>query len=296
MVRSMTGFATKTISIPVLDTHVGMSIALKSLNSRFFDANCKLPYPISNLETEFIQLFKSRLLRGHISFTIHLTTANAFKSKVEPSLPTIAGYLHALEQIKENFSIEGSVSLSNLLLLPNIFTVQEEELSSDAKNLIFTTTNELIDQLITMQSGEGEVLKNDLLTRIGIIEKEIAIIEKAAEEMIVVQKKKVDAALQELEMDDSKFAETHKSALYVMLDKIDIHEEIIRFKNHLKNLTMELTTPGIEKGKRVDFILQELGREINTITAKCSDSTISTHAINVKVELEKAREQNQNIV
>lgn len=296
MVRSMTGFSTKTISIPVLDTHVGMSIALKSLNSRFFDANCKLPYPISNLETEFIQLFKSRLLRGHISFTIHLTTANAFKSKVEPSLPTIAGYLHALEQIKENFSVEGSVSLSNLLLLPNIFTVQEEELSSDAKELIFATTNELINQLITMQSSEGEVLKNDLLTRIGIIEKEIAIIEKAAEEMIVAQKKKVDTALQELEMDDSKFAETHKSALYVMLDKIDIHEEIIRFKNHLKNLTMELNTPGIEKGKRVDFILQELGREINTITAKCSDSTISTHAINVKVELEKTREQNQNIV
>lgn len=296
MVRSMTGFAQQSISVPVLDTHVGMSIALKSLNSRFLDANCKLPYPISNLETEFVQLFKARLLRGHISFTIHLTTANAFKSKVEPSMPTIAGYLHALEEIKKNFTIEGSISLTNLLALPNIFSVQEEELSPGAKELIFHTTNILIDQLIAMQLQEGEVLKNDLLTRIAIIENEIAIIESAAQEMIINQKKKVDTALQELEMDESKFAETHKSALYVMLDKIDIHEEIVRFKNHLKNLKTELTTPGNEKGKRIDFTLQELGREINTITAKCSDSTISTHAINVKVELEKAREQNQNIV
>ncbi|BDC34428.1 hypothetical protein Noda2021_03860 [Candidatus Dependentiae bacterium Noda2021] len=296
MVRSMTGFATKSITVPVQDTQVSMVIALKSLNSRFFDATCKLPYPISNLETEFVQLFKSQLLRGYVSFTIHLTTANAFKSKVEPSLPTIAGYMHALDEIKKHFAIEGSISIANVLQLPSVFSVQEEELSTQAKELIFTTTQHLIEQLIVMQTKEGSVLKHDLLARIAVIEQELTIIEKAYLEMIALQKKKVDNAMQELEMDDSKFAETHKSALYVMLDKIDIHEEIVRFKNHLNNLSLELETPRIEKGKRIDFILQELGREINTITAKCSDSSIGTHAINVKVELEKAREQNQNIV
>jgi len=87
-----------------------------------------------------------------------------------------------------------------------------------------------------------------------------------------------------------------KNALFALLDKMDIHEEIVRFKSHLKSLHHQLDSAEIEKGKRLDFTLQELGREINTIAAKCSDATIGALAINVKVELEKAREQTQNIV
>ena len=113
---------------------------------------------------------------------------------------------------------------------------------------------------------------------------------------MVSQKQKINEALAELENDTSKFAEMQKNALYAILDKIDVHEEIVRFKNHLKTLLASLESSDIEKGKRIDFILQELSREINTITAKCSDATISSHAINIKVELEKAREQTQNIV
>ena len=110
------------------------------------------------------------------------------------------------------------------------------------------------------------------------------------------QKEKIAVALKEFEADENQQNEIQKNAAYALLDKIDIHEEIVRFTTHLGVLEKEIRADKVEKGKRLDFTLQELAREINTITAKCSDATISTMAIDIKVELEKAREQSQNIV
>lgn len=296
MIRSMTGFATKSFILTMKETKVPVSINLKSLNSRYFDAICKLPYPLSNLETDFVKVFKTRLLRGSINFTIHLGNSNAFKGAIEPSIPTLQNYFNALETIKKKFPVEGTVSITDVLMLPNIFITEEIEINDATKNHIFTATEELLQELIKVQTNEGIALKKDILNRIAIIEKEINNIEKAFESLMLSQKQKMNDALKELENDSSKFAEMQKNTLFAILDKIDVHEEIVRFKNHIKTLVQSLESADIEKGKRIDFILQELSREINTITAKCSDGAISSHAINIKVELEKAREQTQNIV
>ena len=297
MVRSMTGFASGTIILTIGEHgKATLSISIKSLNSRFFETTCKLSYPIANLETECIKRFKAKLLRGHIYFTAHINNVNAFKGAIEPSLPIIRGYLDALDQIKKTFDLEGSLSIAHLLQLPNVFVSEEQELDAINKKLFFETIDNLIEQLITTQQVEGAALLVDIKQRIALMQKEIDIIERAYQILMETQKQKVNQSLIELEMDESKFAEVHKNALYAVLDKIDIHEEIVRFKNHIATLATELESDKSEKGKRLDFILQELGREINTITAKCSDSTISSHAINIKVELEKAREQTQNIV
>ena len=292
----MTGFATKSLILTIKDAKCPLTISLKSLNARYFDTNCKLPYPLTNLETEFIRLFKSKLFRGSISFTIHLSNPGAFKGNIEPSIGTLKNYLSALDTIKKTFSIEGTLSIANVLLLPNIFVTEEQELDEATKKIIFDTSSILLEELIEMQSKEGNALKKDIEERSAIIAQEMNIIETAFEALMVTQKQKVNETLAELENDASKFAEIQKNALYAILDKIDVHEEIVRFKNHLKTLKTSLESKDIEKGKRIDFILQELSREINTITAKCSDGTISAHAINIKVELEKAREQTQNIV
>lgn len=297
MVRSMTGFASGTIILTINEQNkVTVSMSIKSLNSRFFETTCKLSYPIANLETECIKRFKAKLMRGHVYFTVHINNINAFKGTIEPSLPTIRGYLDALNQIKKTFDLEGSLSIANLLQLPNVFVSEEQELDASNKQLFFDTFDNLIEQLMSTQQVEGAALLADIKQRISLMQKEINIIETAYQSLMETQKQKVNQSLTELEMDESKFAEVHKNALYAFLDKIDIHEEIVRFKNHLETLANELESSAQEKGKRLDFILQELGREINTITAKCSDSTISSHAINIKVELEKAREQTQNIV
>lgn len=296
MMRSMTGFASKSLLLTINDLKIPLTLHLKSLNSRYFDANCKLPYPLSNLETDFNKHFKTKLYRGSLTFTLHLSNPNAFKGPIEPSLVTIQKYLNALETIKKTFTIEGTLSIANILLLPNIFITEEQELDEQTKLKIFEITQELINELIATQLKEGLALKNDILSRIAIVQNEIKSIEIAFERHMKNQKQKINETLQQLEQDESKFALVQKDALYTILDKMDVHEEIVRFNSHLKTLITSIESSEIEKGKRIDFILQELSREINTITAKCSDGAISTHAINIKVELEKAREQTQNIV
>lgn len=296
MIRSMTGFTTRSVMLTIQDMKVPMNFSIKSLNARYFDANCKLPYPINNLETEFIKLFKEKLLRGSITFTIHVGNPNAFKGSIEPSIPTLNNYFKALETIKKTFPVEGTLSIANVLMLPNIFVTEEIELDEKSKSIIFSTAKELLEELIIMQTKEGAVLKKDIQSRIAIISSEIKSIEKAFEQVMEQQKQKINETMASLEQDTSKFAEAQKDSLYAILDKMDINEEIVRFKNHLHNLSSYLESAEIEKGKRIDFTLQELSREINTITAKCADATISAHAINIKVELEKAREQTQNIV
>lgn len=296
MIRSMTGFASKSLILTINELKVPLSLSIKSLNSRYFDSMCKLPYPLSNLETELITRFKTQLHRGSITFIIHISNSNAFKSAIEPSITTLKNYLSALDTIKKTFALEGSLSIANILLLPNIFITEESEIDDKSKKTIFDTVQHLLQELIATQTKEGEALKQDILERISIIQKEIDIIEAAFQNVMAAQKQKVNDGLAQIENDASKLAEMHKNALYAILDKIDVHEEIVRFKNHLKTLQSSLEAATVENGKRIDFILQELSREINTITAKCSDGTISSHAINIKVELEKAREQTQNIV
>lgn len=297
MTRSMTGFAHKTVLIQ-LDSasKSSLTLALKSLNSRFLDVNCKLLYPLGNWETDFVKLFKDTLYRGSITFSIQVSNPAIFKGTIEPSLDTIGGYLKALDRIQSKFSLEGTLSIADILQLPNIFIAPEQELDEQAKKLIFDATKEVIQELIKHQTNEGTELAHDLEQRMAIITQEIDAIEKTFELHMIAQKQKVQEAVAQVGLDENKYADLHKNALYATLDKIDIHEEIVRFKNHVKTISSTLQSSAIEKGKRLDFIMQELGREINTITAKASDSTISAHAINVKVELEKAREQAQNIV
>ncbi len=294
MLRSMTGFASKTITLSSHDAKTNVVITLKSLNARFFETTCKLHYQCNNLELDLIKLMKENLHRGHVYLTIYITNQDFFKGNVEPSLATIEGYLQAIKKIKDQYAIEGTLSISTVLQLPNVFSIEEKNIDDASKKAIFDGVQELIHTLIQMQQKEGAALTKDLEQRIAIMESVIAAIEKASAALIDLQKAKINKTLQELTAEQS--VDMQKHAAYLLLDKMDINEEIVRFKSHLKNLQATITSADIEKGKRLDFILQEMAREINTIAAKCSDATIGSLAINIKVELEKAREQTQNIV
>jgi len=297
MMQSMTGFATKTISITKgKDQKATITISLKALNSRYFETNIKLPQPLSHLETDLIKLFKKSLYRGSIFLTVWLDNPAIFKGSIEPAMETVKNYMKAINRIKKEFSFENAPSLDLITRLPNVFTIEEQALDKQSSQVILKTAHELIETVIKEREKEGKQLQKDLDRRFAIMEKEIADIDVRYQEHMEEQKKKLSELLQELSADESEQAEVRKSTLYTLLDKIDIHEEIVRFKSHLENIALMLDTPQVEKGKRIDFTLQELAREINTITAKCSDAQISKRAINVKVEIEKAREQTQNIV
>jgi len=297
MLLSMTGFASKTAVLSLQDgTKVNISINLKSLNSRFFELTAKLPYALSQLETDFIKALKKKLHRGHVYVTMHMSNADILKGSIEPSLTTVHGYLNATELIKKKFNLQGELTLGSLLTLPDVFNVEEKSIDDNFKKFIFTIFEELIDELLAAQKKEGDNLKTDLQGRLTIMSQEIVKIEAAAVQVMEKQKAKISESLKELAGQTGETSDTFRNTLYTMLDKIDIHEEVVRFNSHLKNLASILESAKEEKGKLLDFTLQELAREINTIAAKCADATISGLAINIKVELEKAREQAQNIV
>ena len=298
MIQSMTGFATKivTITSPNAQEKAHITIVIKALNSRFFDTTCKLHYALSSLENTIITKAKKSLHRGHVYVTMYITNANALRGSVQASLATVSSYLESINKIRELYDIKEPVTLSHILQLPNIFSVEETEISESIATTIYAAIDELLNSVIKDRIQEGAALKKDLEQRVAIMEQEIKQIAIDAEAILKRQKDKVHATLKEIEADENILAQAQKSALYTMLDKLDLHEEIVRFKSHLENLKEQLVSKEVELGKRIDFILQELAREINTISAKCSDSAISKHAINVKVELEKAREQTQNIV
>jgi len=296
MIQSMTGFATTTFILTRDNEKSTITMNLKTLNTRFFETTCKFPVALFHLETKIIKHLKKRLHRGHIYFTIYVSNPSIFQRTIDPALSTIKEYANAINQIKKELSITEPLSLKDLLHLPNIFNIEEKGVDKESEKLILDTIDNLINQVIVARTQEGKTVAQDVNKRIKLIKQNMAVIEKLAKQMLEQQKIKVHTILQEIGTDENALAEAQKNALYTTLDKIDIHEEIIRFKSHLHNLAQVITTDEIEKGKRLDFTLQELGREINTITAKCSDAKISTHAINIKVEIEKIREQIQNIV
>lgn len=291
-IQSMTGFATKTFVLASdAQNKSNVSMSLKTLNSRFFETNCKIPNAISHLETSIIKELQKALHRGYINVVIHMDNQNIFKGSVIASMNVIDNYVQALGSIKKKYGISQEINLDHILQFPNVFTVEDQPIDERTMQLIFDALHDLIAKVNQSRSQEGEVLRTDVEARMAIMQKEIAAIEEQSKVQTAAQKKKVQDAMAEIDADEAR-----KNALLVTLDKIDIHEEIVRFKSHLKNMGKLLVDANLEKGKRLDFTLQELAREINTISAKCSDAIIGSHAINIKVEIEKAREQAQNIV
>ena len=297
MVLSMTGFASTTATLTLQDgSQINILINIKTLNSRFFETTCKLSYTLSHLETKLIRSLKTKLLRGHTYLTMHVQNPQALKGAVQPSVAIIEGYVQAIDQIKKKVNIEGTVTVSNLLQLPNVFETEEKTIDKSFEKQLFQIIDRLVQQVIETRTQEGTILKRDLRERFTAMDKEMKAIEKAAHLLIQNKKKEIAQAKLDIEEQKSEAAETHMSSLYIALDKMDIHEEIVRFKSHLASIIKQLDAKNPEKGKRLDFTLQELAREINTLSSKCSDATISSQAINIKVELEKSREQTQNIV
>lgn len=293
----MTGFSSKVVELPLADGNKAyLSLTLKSLNSRYFEATCKIPYAMQSMEVELIKLFKDLLYRGKVTFNIAMQNPTIFKGPVEPATHIIQSYILAIKHIQEKFSISGNLTLAELLILPNIFSEEEVNIEESTKQQILIIVQQLISELIYAQEVEGLSLEKDIEVRCTILADQLMIIEHAASTLFEQRKTMIASKLIELDQQQPDVVELKRNQLYYELERMDIHEEIVRFKSHLQALKTMISSKEIEKGRRIDFTLQELMREINTIAAKCSDAIISTHAISIKIELEKIREQAQNIV
>lgn len=299
----MTGFASKIVEISISKTEkLSLSLHLKSLNSRYFETTCKLPHLLSQCEVSIHRILKKKLERGHI-YLIVKVQHDATRHVVIPSETVIQGYLQAINQIQKVCKIKESVSLATLLALPNIFQTEEENLQGSSEEKVLKVIEDLTNELIATRESEGKVLAKDIDLHIKDLMKKLQLVNKTS--IQICKEKKDDlgaliAKIQKTSEDELSvekcMMENQKTMLLAELEKIDINEEVVRATSHAKNILLILKDKNLAKGKKLDFTLQELNREINTIASKCSQAAISSLTIDMKSDIEKAREQAQNIL
>lgn len=297
MLVSMTGFSTKTVQLKVQGQMINATLTLRSINGRYFESTIKLPYVLTPLENELSKLLKAKLHRGTITFAVNIAQISALKGPVKIALPIVAGYLQALEELKNHFALPGTISIQDIMKLDNIFEIQEATIDEETAAGVLAGTQSIIDELISERMREGAALAKDILRRIEIMKELVNKIEPRALELIAQRKKDITQMIQEVAPSISEEQKNHHIfSLLGTIERLDVHEEITRLKTHFDNFAVCINSSEIEKGRKLDFITQEVLREFNTLASKLPDSLISAWVIAAKVELEKIREQAQNIV
>jgi len=295
MIKSMTGFANVAAT---LFEHAGeqcvVDIEIKTFNSKFFEPSCKLPGVLSGYEMEITSRLKAGLLRGRVYCTLRVASHGALLEKMAFSPVRVEEYLSAARYISEHFGVAGSLAISDLLTLPQVFVPERAVLSDDSVARLLEGVDAAIAQVQRAREQEGKALLIDLEQRLAIMSQIMDGITKLVARVLAEQKAEI-AVQQQRAQEGDELAKAVLPERLGMLDKMDVHEEIIRFQSHMSAVAALLVDANQEKGRKLDFMLQELMREVNTITSKCMHFEMSSAAVNIKVEIEKIREQIQNI-
>jgi len=299
MLSSMTGFASKVVHI---ERQGGRSfdanLTLKSLNSRFFEASCRLPSSFAYVENDLIKILRKKMLRGTVYANLYISSPSALKTFCHPSINLIKEYVEFLKNVGKQLDLAGKITVSDVIKFPNALEHSEEILVDPTiKDKVLSTFDELVDIVVENRVIEGKLLEKDIATRLENIK---VLFEDLKKRFELVSKKKHDELVEyfkpALESQPGIARDMQLHFLQAQMDRYQINEELVRFSAHVSALEKTLKDESQEKAKRIDFVLQELFRETNTITAKANDADLSTFAISIKVEIEKIREQVQNVL
>lgn len=290
--KSMTGFGRATTS----GENFSISVELKTVNNRFLDVNLRLPSELQLFETTVKKLINTRLARGRVEANLQYDRTDALT--LELNRPLIAGFLAAMKELRDEFSLVGEPDINVIARLPNVVAPKKQEPSSEFLTAIADTFNAALDDLERMRATEGEMLANELLARIGEIESRLPQIEtesaSVADEHGQRLTKRINEMLaktdSQIELDQARLAQE----VAYLVDRADISEEIARLRSHIEHFR-DIMKDETDVGKRLDFLTQELNREANTIASKTNNMTVKENALAIKSEIEKIREQVQNV-
>jgi uncharacterized protein (TIGR00255 family) len=272
-----------------------VTIDLKSINHRYLELYFKIPKTYSFLEDKLRREISGRISRGKVEISLVIEKLALTEAKVELNQSLVSSYLLAIQELKNNYAVVGEPDLKTIISLPDIFkTTQPEE---DQGKLMAITGQALdiaLKSLIATRKTEGEGLRQDIMAKLGNLEESRIALLELAPTVVVAFQEKLTKRIQELtggiEIDPNRVA----TEVAIFADKSDISEELVRIESHLKQFLQIL---GVVEpiGRKLDFLIQELNREINTVGSKAIDINIAQLVINFKAELEKIREQIQNI-
>ncbi|MGC2235223.1 MAG: YicC/YloC family endoribonuclease [Pyrinomonadaceae bacterium] len=290
--KSMTGFGRGQIS----GENFTVSVELKTVNNRFLDVNLRLSQELQSLEAELKRLITNRLTRGRVD--INLQYERTSEMVYELNRPLISGYLAALKEMQDEFSLSGEPDLNMIARLPNVLQTKKDELDENFSKAIVISLETALDELEKMREVEGKSLKDELRFRLSEIENHLPKIESesanVAEEYRLRLTKRITDFLaksdSQIELDQARLAQE----IAYLSEKSDISEEITRLKAHIEQFRAIMEEEK-DVGKRLDFLTQELNREANTVSSKTNNLIVKDAALSIKSEIEKIREQVQNV-
>ena len=291
MIKSMTGYGRV---VALLDGR-NIAVEAKSVNHRFLEISLRTPSALFPLEMEYKKKIGERFKRGRIDVSIRLEGEGADTSKVNLNLEIAHNYFDVLSRLKAEFHLQEPITLKSLTVFRDIFTPSSEtELSPDFLSQVEKTLQEALSMLVNMRQDEGMALYSDMQMRLKVITEVMETIRLRAPQVVLEYQKRLADRIKELTagyvLDDARLAQE----VAIMADRCDITEELVRMQSHINQFEALLQSEDAE-GKKIDFLLQEMNREINTIGSKSNNAEIARQVIEAKSELGKLREQAQNI-
>lgn len=291
MVKSMTGYGRAVETVNGRE----FTVELRSVNNRYLDCTVKLPRALSFAEDAVKQAVKGAISRGKVDVFISLRSEGTQDVKITLNTAMVEGYLGAMHQMAKDYGVWEDISVSLLSRMPDVFTVDkpevdEEQMLSD----LLSVVNQALERYDAMRSAEGKALENDLRSRGQTILSLVEQVEAGSGQTVADYRTRLENKLKEVlantAIDESRIL----TEAAIFADKVAVDEETVRLRSHLDQMNNMLTTGGAI-GRKLDFLLQEMNRESNTIGSKCSDVRLARVVVDIKAELEKIREQTQNI-
>lgn len=289
--KSMTGFGRSEIT---RGAHK-ISIEIKTVNNRFLDINPRMPRTLLFLEDAVRNAVKSKLTRGRVDLFINYSTVGESEKRISVDMGLAKAYLEAASRIKEATGIEDDISVYSIMKMPEVIKSEDAPPNEEEiKSVLLEALDTALDELVEARDIEGKRMVKDLLERVATLRNILSGIEEreplVVEEYRTKLKERLEVLLKDTELDINRF---NTEVLY-FADRASITEEIVRLKSHFEQCESILSSD-LALGRNLDFLVQELNREFNTIGSKASDTTITKGVLAAKSEVEKIREQIQNI-
>lgn len=291
MIRSMTGFGRAQ---QILDG-MSISVEIKSVNHRYFDFSSRVPRVYGFLEEKLKSYIQTKVARGKIECYVQIEALEIEDCEVSINHSLAAGYINALKELCERYNLRDDITVGSVSRNHDIFSVHKSEADEERIwNAVRTVADTALSSFVSMREREGEKLKADILSRCDIILGHVAYIEERSPETVAEYNNKlierIKSVLEDVQVDEQRILT--EAAIYA--DKVAVAEETVRLRSHIEQMHefME-STEAI--GRKMDFLVQEFNREANTIGSKAQDVEIARRVIDIKAEVEKIREQVQNI-
>ena len=291
LIKSMTGYGRAVETVNGRE----FTVELRSVNNRYLDCTVKLPRSLSFAEDAVKQAIKASVSRGKVDVYITMRSENTDDTKISLNTAVVEGYLAAMRQMVESYGVRDDISVSTLSRMNDVFTVEKPEVDEEQlKADMMSVLDKALAGYDAMRCTEGAALDKDLRSRGETILELVSQVEAGNGQTVIDYRTRLYNKLKEVlastTIDESRIL----TEAAIFADKVAVDEETVRLRSHLQQMNTMLTSGGAV-GRKLDFLLQEMNREANTIGSKCTDVKLARIVVDIKAELEKIREQTQNI-